>query len=70
MQHHAASLGVQCTFCHVKGDFASDDNEHKAMDRTMIAMTQEINAKFANTATATATLGIAGASELLYVPPR
>jgi len=64
MQHYSASLGVQCTFCHVKGDFASDDNQHKAIARTMIAMTQEINAKLADpSVTATATSGIAGASD-------
>jgi hypothetical protein len=41
-----AGLGVQCSFCHVVDDFASDDNHHKATARKMIEMTKEINAKF------------------------
>ena len=45
MRQFSASLGVQCVHCHVKGDFASDENPHKEIARTMIAMTQEINAK-------------------------
>ena len=40
------ALGEQCTFCHVKGDNASDDNPHKETARKMIVMTREINAKF------------------------
>jgi hypothetical protein len=45
MRQYSASLGVQCVHCHVKGDFASDENHHKEIARTMIAMTQDINAK-------------------------
>ncbi len=41
-----AALGVQCTACHVQGDFASDDNPKKEMARKMIVMTREINARF------------------------
>ena len=41
-----AGLGVQCVFCHVVDDFASDDKQHKAIARKMIEMTKEINAKF------------------------
>ena len=40
------ALGVQCTACHVQGDFASDENHHKEIARKMIEMTREINAKF------------------------
>ncbi len=40
------SLGVECSFCHVHGNFASDDNPHKEVARTMIVMAREINAKF------------------------
>jgi len=40
------ALGVQCTFCHVMGDFASDENPHKDIARKMIVMEREINAKF------------------------
>lgn len=47
------ALGVKCYFCH-KGeqgqplstfDFASDENKHKVIARTMVTMTQEINNK-------------------------
>jgi hypothetical protein len=40
------ALGVQCTFCHTMGDFASDENPHKEKARMMIAMMREVNAKF------------------------
>ena len=41
-----AGLGVMCTYCHVQGDFASDDNPKKDMARMMISMVKDINAKF------------------------
>jgi len=40
------ALGVECTFCHVQGDFASDDKPQKETARHMITMMREINAKF------------------------
>jgi hypothetical protein len=40
------ALGVQCTYCHVAGDFASDDNQKKAIARNMMRMTTDINADF------------------------
>ena len=40
------ALGSQCTFCHVQGDFASDEKPKKETARMMITMTREINAKF------------------------
>jgi photosynthetic reaction center cytochrome c subunit len=43
MQFIAASLGVQCTFCHVQGKMDADDNPHKKTARAMIAMTMQIN---------------------------
>ena len=47
MQGFEKALGVtQCTYCHVQGDFASDDNPKKNTARMMIAMAQDINAKF------------------------
>ena len=46
MTEYRLSLGVQCTGCHVQGDFASDENKHKDVARKMITMTEEINAKF------------------------
>ena len=41
-----AALGVECTFCHVQGDFASDDKPQKEVARHMITMMRDINAKF------------------------
>ena len=56
MQHMRGfnkALGVKCYFCH-KGeegqplstfDFASNENKHKVVARTMMTMTREINTK-------------------------
>ena len=38
-----AALGVQCNFCHVPRDFASDANPHKDVARGMLRMVQHIN---------------------------
>ena len=43
MQFMAASLGVQCTFCHVQGKMDADDKGPKRTARQMIAMTMAIN---------------------------
>ena len=43
MQFISASLGVDCAFCHVQGDFASDDKGAKKTARAMMAMTAMIN---------------------------
>ena len=43
MQYVAASLGVQCNFCHVQGQFASDDKPMKATARKMMQMVNSIN---------------------------
>jgi hypothetical protein len=40
------ALGVQCTYCHVQGDFASDDNPKKNMARNMLRIAADINATF------------------------
>jgi Photosynthetic reaction centre cytochrome C subunit len=40
------SLGVQCTFCHVAGDFASDANPHKVTARTMIQLVRDVEPFF------------------------
>ena len=40
-----ASLGVQCTYCHVQGDFASDENPKKNVARFMLTMVHDINGK-------------------------
>lgn len=63
------SLGVQCSFCHVRGDFASDENPKKAMARTMIVMARDINAKFPDGKThVTCYTCHRGASEPLIAP--
>jgi hypothetical protein len=41
-----AALGVQCTFCHLAGDFASDENAKKNMARNMLRIAGDINANF------------------------
>jgi len=46
MRSFTAALGVKCDFCHVQGDFASDDKHHKEIARHMISMAKEINGKF------------------------
>jgi hypothetical protein len=40
------ALGVQCNFCHIAGDFASDDNPKKNMARNMLRIATDINATF------------------------
>jgi hypothetical protein len=40
------ALGVQCGYCHVQGDFASDDNPKKNMARNMLRIAADINAAF------------------------
>lgn len=46
MRTFTAGLGVQCTYCHVQGNFASDENPKKATARKMIVMMQKINTGF------------------------
>jgi len=52
MRGFTGALGVECQFCHAsdptthRPNFASDANPDKAIARTMIAMTREINAKY------------------------
>lgn len=46
MQQMNVALGVACGFCHVRGNFASDDNPHKATARRMLEMTRTINRQF------------------------
>lgn len=47
MNYMGSSLGVKCTFCHVKNgdkwDFVSDDKPEKGTAREMIKMTQGLN---------------------------
>ena len=47
MREFVVSLGAgNCGFCHVQGDWANDGNPKKEVARGMIAMVNEINAKF------------------------
>ncbi|HET9533665.1 MAG TPA: photosynthetic reaction center cytochrome c subunit family protein [Blastocatellia bacterium] len=39
------SLGVDCTYCHVKDHFEKDDKATKQLARRMIALTRDANAK-------------------------
>jgi hypothetical protein len=43
------ALGVQCSYCHVAGDFAADSNPRKGTARTMIAMVRQLEASFPST---------------------
>ncbi len=45
MQFIAASLGVQCDFCHVQGAFEKDDKKPKKTARKMMEMMITINAE-------------------------
>jgi len=47
MGKYAAALGQRCNFCHVQGDFSSDEKPEKVMARMMIVMAKDINAKIA-----------------------
>jgi hypothetical protein len=46
MRTFTTGIGVQCVYCHVQGNFASDDNPKKEIARHMITMTQQINGNF------------------------
>jgi len=46
MRTFTTGLGVQCSYCHVAGNFPSDENPKKNEARKMIAMAQKINAEF------------------------
>ena len=46
MQSFNEALGVQCTYCHVQGDFAAETNPKKETARKMIAMARLIDTSF------------------------
>jgi photosynthetic reaction center cytochrome c subunit len=46
MRAFTVALGVQCVYCHVQGDFPSDDNPKKGTARMMLMMARDINSKF------------------------
>lgn len=49
MQTFNVALGVQCVYCHVAGDFASDANPKKAIARTMLRMLKQVATHFPDT---------------------
>jgi hypothetical protein len=55
MRGYTKALGVECEFCHAEDpathrmNFASDAKPDKTIARTMIRMTEEINAKYLST---------------------
>ena len=46
MNHMVQALGGSCGTCHVRGNFASDDNPRKITARRMLEMTKAINQQF------------------------
>jgi photosynthetic reaction center cytochrome c subunit len=50
MQNFNQALRVDCIYCHVQGDFASDANPKKDTARKMIAMVRQIDASFPSSA--------------------
>jgi hypothetical protein len=50
MRSFNEALGVQCTYCHVQGDFAADTNPKKDIARKMIAMGRLIDDSFPSSA--------------------
>jgi len=46
MMNWTEALGVQCSYCHVSGDFASDMNPKKETARKMATMVKAINKDF------------------------
>jgi photosynthetic reaction center cytochrome c subunit len=53
MEYFTASLGVQCNFCHVQGQFDSDENPRKDRARKMMAMVDRFNDNTSNDITIT-----------------
>jgi|SRR5579883_3168097 len=47
MRNWSASLGVQCNYCHVQGNFASDDKPTKLLARKMYTMVTDVNTHYA-----------------------
>lgn len=43
MEGFSRSLGQKCAFCHLAGDWASDEKDHKRIARGMVGMVMAIN---------------------------
>lgn len=62
MHHFTAALNVKCNFCHVRNeekkemDWASDNNKHKLIARSMMTMASELNKRYFNVTGAAITL--------------
>jgi hypothetical protein len=70
MQFVAASLGVDCSYCHVQGAFDKDDKEPKAIARKMMQMMFAINkSNFENERKVTCYSCHRGAPKPVSVPP-
>jgi photosynthetic reaction center cytochrome c subunit len=46
MRHFVQALGMNCGGCHVRGNFASEDNPRKVTARRMVEMTRSLNQRF------------------------
>ena len=46
MRSFNEALGVQCTYCHLEGDYAAEGNPKKEMARKMISMGRVIDTSF------------------------
>ena len=46
MRTFTIGLGVQCNFCHIQGNFPSDENPKKEIARKMIKLTHDVNSQF------------------------
>src|ERR1700686_3903254 len=46
MRTFTAGLGVQCNYCHIQGNNASDENPKKEIARGMIQLAMDVNSKF------------------------
>lgn len=46
MNHMVQAVGGSCNTCHVRGNFASDENSKKVTARRMLEMTKAINKQF------------------------
>jgi hypothetical protein len=46
MNHIVEGLGVTCGTCHVRGNFASEDNPKKLVARRMLEMTKALNKQY------------------------
>jgi photosynthetic reaction center cytochrome c subunit len=70
MQFMAASLGVECSFCHVQGKNDADDINHKKIARSMITMMANLNKEtFGGKPTVTCFTCHQGADHPIAVPP-